>query len=134
MPIALLAVVIAAAVNVDAAIDPRTALVNYAAIILSFMGGVHWGMAIDGKTMGGATPSSQAMRLALSTVPALIGWLASFFPFGIAISLLIGAFITLVVYDIWAAAQEWIPSWYPRLRLQLTTAVVAALTIAWGIG
>lgn len=134
LPFALLAVFIAAAQNVPDAIDPKTALINYAAIILSFMGGVHWGMSIGGKTIGGTTTSSQAMRLGLSTVPALVGWLATFFPFDIAVSLLTGAFIVLVVYDIWAATQEWTPSWYPRLRLQLTTAVVAALTFAWSSG
>lgn len=134
LPFALLAVFIATSVNVTGAIDPRNALIKYAAIILSFMGGVHWGIAIDGKTMGGTGTSSQPLRLGLSTVPALVGWVAIFFPFGIGVSLLIGAFLVLVVYDIWAATQEWIPSWYPRLRMQLTTAVVAALALAWSSG
>ena len=46
------------------------ALVAYAAVILSFLGAVHWGLAI-------ATATTTARhQLSLSTVPALLGWAA----------------------------------------------------------
>ena len=133
-PFALLAVVIAAAANVTDTIDPKPALIFYAAIILSFMGGVHWGLAISAAPIDGAATSPQATRLGLSTIPALVGWLATLVPFGMAVALLIGAFIALFAYDNWAATQGWTPAWYPRLRLQLTAAVVAALALAWSTG
>ena len=134
LPFALLAGLIEADVNVTDVVDPRAALITYAAIIISFMGGVHWGMAISDEASGGADSSTQALRLVFSIAPALVGWLATFFIFGVAVILLIGAFVVLVIYDIWAATQQWAPTWHPRLRMQLTTAVVAALALAWGSG
>ena len=51
------------------------ALMAYGATVLAFLGGVHWGFALD----EGSNQTSQALRarLVLGVVPSLIGWAAA---------------------------------------------------------
>lgn len=70
-------------------LDPlqsRTAievLISYGAVILSFLGAVHWGFAlresahpVDGVPLSPAKQGAERELLAFGVVPALIGWLA----------------------------------------------------------
>ena len=100
------------------------ALIAYAAVILSFMGAVHWGMAID------LASKAQEKRLSLSVIPALTGWLALLAPVNYGYSLLIVAFSLLCIVDSLLAKQHATPLWYPSLRIPLTTVVVCSLIIA----
>ena len=99
----------------------------YGAVILSFMGGIHWGLAM-GPT--GTTPPNQSRRLMLSVVPALIGWLALLLspPAGLAVLAL--AFVILLVFDLKATQIGYAPSWYPRLRIPVTSVVVLSLSVS----
>ena len=103
------------------------ALVLYGVVILSFMGGAHWGLA---RAAADASPRLSALRLAFSVVPALAGFVLSFLPAVAALVGLSAAFIALLAYDIAAARAGAAPAWYPALRLQLTGAVVICLLIA----
>jgi hypothetical protein len=55
------------------------ALAAYGAVILSFLGGIHWGLAIaeSGRARRNGASSS---RLTVSVVPALVGWCALLLP------------------------------------------------------
>ena len=55
------------------------ALTAYGAVILSFLGGIHWGLAIAGSGADGRKNETSS-RLVLSVVPSLIGWGALFLP------------------------------------------------------
>eukprot|EP01035_Chromulina_nebulosa_P039676 gene39676-53637_t len=50
------------------------ALLAYGAVILSFLGGIHWGLAI--RDHRGANMERLWARLILSVVPSLAGWIA----------------------------------------------------------
>ncbi len=53
------------------------ALVAYGATILSFLGGIHWGLAIGTQTIGtqgGAGRPKLPARLILSVIPSLAAW------------------------------------------------------------
>jgi hypothetical protein len=101
-------------------------LLAYGAGVLSFLGGIHWGMAL-------ATDESGRQRLSLGVLPGFLGWLtlaASFYTGRptIGIALQIALFIL-------AAAAEWrgqllggIPAGYAVLRIGVTVAIVAILT------
>jgi len=104
------------------------ALAVYGAVILSFLGGVHWGLAIAGF---GPTAGDGASfrRLALSVTPSLIGWGAMFLPRPAGLLLLAVAFACLLVFDSQASRKVQAPAWYPRLRLPLTAVVVASLML-----
>ncbi|MDE2465512.1 MAG: DUF3429 domain-containing protein [Alphaproteobacteria bacterium] len=101
------------------------ALLTYGAVILSFMGGIHWGFALTPLVR--AAPSH---RLLLGVIPALIGWTATLLPQNIGLCLLALAFAVLPGLDLAAIRTGAAPSWYGRLRVPVTVVVVAALLAA----
>jgi hypothetical protein len=101
------------------------ALVAYGAVILSFLGGIHWGLAIGSAV---TPPSGRLLpRLVLSVIPSLLGWIA----------VLIGGAAGLVILAIGVAAMLFIdlratrlgqaPPWYPKFRIPLSLVVTTAL-------
>ena len=104
--------------------DAGLALIGYGAVILSFLGGVHWGLA---------APAGRPLQIGLSVVPSLVGWLAllvaNLHAAGPALWLLAAAFAILLAGDLFAARCGLTPAWYPRLRVPLTLIVVACLII-----
>ena len=103
----------------------RQALVLYALAILSFLGGIRWGIA-----MNYADQPIALRDFVLSVVPALVGWAAVLFAPGAALWLLTGAFVVLGLYDYGLACRTVAPEWYGRLRLGLSAAVSATLAVA----
>ena len=69
-----------------------SALAAYAVAILSFMGGVQWGMAMD--------RDSSPVRLAASVVPALVAWAGFLLGGRPGLWLLAAAFAGLLAYDL----------------------------------
>ena len=106
-------------------------LVQYGLIILSFMGGAQWGLAMRAAN---SDDGVEGWRLAISVFPALAAFSLSFLPAGAALLGLAGAFVALLGYDVSAARAGVAPAWYPALRLQLTAAVVVCLLIAATFG
>jgi hypothetical protein len=104
----------------------RTALVAYGAVILSFMGGVDWGLA-----MGRARPGLGDWRAyGISIFPALLAWLSLALPSRAALGGLTFALGLLLAYDLWSAGRGEAPAWYPRLRAPLTLSAMACLALA----
>jgi hypothetical protein len=100
------------------------ALLGYGAVILSFMGAVHWGLAMS------AAGEGAGRQLALSVVPALLGWSALLLPPSYGYALLLLGFAGLCLVDRAAGRVGMVPDWYPPLRVALTTGVVASLLLA----
>lgn len=117
--------------NADAAGLALRALVVYGAIILSFMGGAQWGLAMAAVGEG---PSALARRLAVSTLPALAAFGLAALASRTALIGLAAVFAALLVYDVSTARSGVAPPWYPALRSQLTAAVVACLLVAAAFG
>jgi hypothetical protein len=105
-------------------IEPFTghSLLIYGAVILSFMGGVHAGLALRD-----AEPAQE--RLAASAIPALVAWLAALAGGWTGLVMLAGAFAILLAYDIAATRRGAAPHWYPGLRWPLTIVVVLLLLL-----
>ena len=99
-----------------------SALAAYAVAILSFMGGVQWGMAMD--------RDSSPVRLAASVVPALVAWAGFLLGGRPGLWLLAAAFAGLLAYDLHTVRTGAAPSWYPHLRWPLTAIVVVCLLVA----
>lgn len=104
--------------------DIHHALLTYAAIILSFMGAIHWGVAIDIKS------DKQKFQLGTSVIPPLLAWLALLLPLNYSYSILIVAFSLLCVFDCRMTKHSHLADWYPTLRVPLTTIVVATLIMS----
>lgn len=101
------------------------ALLAYAAVILTFMGAVHWGLAMHSAHL------ARDRQLALSVVPALIAWVTLLLPPLGAYPVMLFSFAVLNAADRRAVAAGAAPAWYPSLRLPLTVAVVTSLGVAW---
>lgn len=96
------------------------AVAAYAAIILSFLGGVHWGLALRDA-------EADSSHYIISVVPSLLAWLALLLPLGPALALLTICFVGQLVVDL---LRLQLPAWFRNLRALLTLLVVAGLVLA----
>jgi len=97
--------------------------VRFYTVILSFMGAVHWGLAMAQPTL------FSGYAYIISVIPALTAWLALSLPPAIDLLLLLSGFIFLYYYDMPLDKHGRLPQWYIPLRLRLTTAVTACLIL-----
>lgn len=97
------------------------ALIAYAAVILSFLGGTRWGAELAG-------PAPRSSILILSNLPALVAW-AALLPFDLPertrLSLLALALVMMWFWD-----RDRPPLWYPALRTTATVGAVLSLLLA----
>lgn len=95
-------------------------MVAYGGIILSFLGGIHWGRAL-------LQEHSDAPRiLNLAVLPSLLGLVVLLLPAVAALGLLIVGFVTLYQCD----ARAWRgQAWFTDLRGRMTGLVVVLLAI-----
>jgi hypothetical protein len=105
-----------------------TALVTYSAVILSFLGGIEWGLAIRDES---GTESTRVIALGLSTVSSLAAWAVLWLPspnwqVGSALAL----FVAVWVADQWMAERGLLPTWFVDLRTAVSALVAATLAVA----
>ena len=107
----------------DVSTFARQLIVPYGAIILTFMGGIHWGLAMCRCEIG-------TWPFTIGVCPSLVAVLALVLPYQLAVLTLGIGFIALLVVDFLIVARDYLPNWYGRMRLQLTLAVVVCLAAA----
>jgi hypothetical protein len=98
-------------------------LIAYSAVILSFLGGIRWGAALQ------ADPAIQPIQFILAVIPSLIGWIALLMPQNTAPSILLLAMMAQGISDVAGAQQRRLPPWFGRLRLLLTVIVSLSLLV-----
>ena len=98
------------------------ALAAYGAVILSFLGGIRWGLAM--------TRSGSAADYAVSVLPALIGWLLLPMPDPWRLAGLGLVAIALGPLDLKLVHAGHAPLWFARLRLVLSSGAGSALLLA----
>jgi len=101
------------------------ALLAYAAISLTFAGAIHWG-----RVLGQFNNSNQFPTQLFGVLAAFIGWAGLLLPREMGIPMLCAG-LTFV----WGTEQmlfsDDLPSWYRKLRNQLTGGAVLAMLIGW---
>lgn len=105
-------------------------LFAYGAIILSFVGALHWGFAMTAGPL--CIESARHQRDACfvwSVVPALIAWLALLLAPLLSSLLLIAGFIAHYLQDRRLAADAGLPAWYLPLRLRLSAVACFCLGV-----
>ncbi len=110
--------------------DTRFVLRTYGAVILSFLGGIQWGLAIRNSDGNARSRSDLSPMLALSVVPSLIGWVGLLAEETVGFGLLIMGFALVLICDVLIVNRGMGPRWYLRLRYPLTGFVISCLTIA----
>lgn len=90
--------------------------IAYGAVILSFVGAVHWGRALGAGRM-------PVMRMSIGILPALLAWAALLLPARPAAWLLLAGFVALRAWEASPPVAQTLPAWYRQLRTRLTLAV-----------
>ena len=106
-------------------------MIDYGAVILSFLGAVHWGFALE---PGGMVRDARAndQRLVFGVLPALIGFLALLCvsPLGaprLALAILIAGFFATILAETVGKGRELVPARYLVLRWMVSLVVLVVL-------
>jgi hypothetical protein len=99
------------------------AVVAYGAVIASFVGAVHWGLALS------AGKERASTLYLVSVLPSLAGWLALLLAPRTGLLLLIAVFVLVWAYERATLWPSLFPDWFPALRTRLTAIAVATLAI-----
>ena len=104
------------------------ALVAYGAVILAFLGGVHWGFALQDPAGAG-----ERRRLTLGVVPSLTGWVALLLAMAVraeaGLALLLIGMIGTIVVEVRAQRAGLMPPGYLNLRYGLSGVVILVLVV-----
>ena len=104
------------------------ALVTFAAIILSHLGGIEGGLALREEAGNDRT---RAVALLVSAAPALAAWGILWLPSPqLQVGSALALFVAVWAADLWLARQGLIPSWFVDMRTAVTAAVCVILGVA----
>lgn len=92
----------------------------YGGLILSFLGGARWGMAVTK-----AEPRAAVITLAM--LPSLVALALLLIPPDLRRVQLLGLAAALGLHWLWDLRGEGLPAWYARLRTPLTAGAVIGL-------
>ena len=106
--------------------DRLTFIITYAAIILSFLGGIHWGIGMLKRSHTDPSVESK-LRFFISVIPSILGWVSLFLYEYHAIILLTLSFLLILLYDFISFRLNNFFQWYLFLRIILTFIVITSL-------
>ncbi|KAI1324410.1 hypothetical protein F5Y16DRAFT_381122 [Xylariaceae sp. FL0255] len=100
---------------------------GYGAVIISFLGAIHWGLEYAEKK-----PDSQRARFRYGTgvMASVVAWPTLFMPVEFALTGQFAAFVALYFADARATVKGWAPSWYSTYRFILTAVVGVAIVLS----
>jgi len=98
--------------------------VGYGAVILSFLGAIHWGLEF--ASFGGNSPYR---RYFLGILAPALAWPTVFMPYDIALLTQFLGFTGMYFADARATTLGWAPRWYTTYRFLLTFIVGACIVI-----
>jgi hypothetical protein len=114
--------------DADTATRMLAALIGYAAVILAFAGGIHWGFELQSRQQ---VSFVQRARLGLGILPPLIGWIALLLSivvaYWVSLIVLIAAYIGTVLVEQEAGRRDLLPPRYLWLRWGFTLVAVAMM-------
>lgn len=120
-----LALTLASAGDVHHRLVWSEVLVGYGAVILSFVGALHWAFAMLGNGLDAATRRATYLW---SVVPALLAWPATWLATSTACIVLGLGFVAHLLQDRRLARSLELPAWYLPLRCRLTVVATLALS------
>lgn len=100
------------------------ALVAYAAVVLTFIGALHWAFAM---MIPHPSRREQWQLMGWSAIPAITAWFAMVLPVNLDLGLLIAVYWLHYAVDLQVAQRRAIPAWYLPLRTLLTLGATLAL-------
>lgn len=109
--------------------DKARVQVAYGATILSFLGGIHWGLASAVVTGGAVASPSAALSLQYgwSVVPSLVAWPALLLDERHGAKVLAAAVAGALAVDLACAQRSLFPRWMIPMRIALSTCASMSL-------
>ncbi len=98
-------------------------IIGYGAVILSFLGGIQWGVGLK------AAPRAW-LPYSVAILISLTGWVAMLLPPLWGIALLASGFVCAFIYDAISVGVFHLPGWFLGLRSLLTVSVMSCLALA----
>ncbi len=102
------------------------ALSYYGAVILTFVGALHWAYALKRNAHG----REAWLQYAFSVAPALIAWLSLLFPVWTALKLQATGLLICCLFDRSMSRYDPVPAWFLHLRAGLTLVGSVSLVLA----
>jgi hypothetical protein len=117
----------AVAPNTITSLPAAQALIVYGAVVLSFLGAVHWGF-----TLATENDPAERPRLLLGVAPAVAGWATAAISIYaveplLGIALIIGLLLLAAAIEWRMHKRGWVPGGYITMRIALTGLVAAIL-------
>jgi hypothetical protein len=105
----------------------RHFLITYAAIILSFVGALHWSFAM---LLHDLPQDKQKWTFIWSVIPSLVAWIALSIPQFYSFFLLAAFFVLNLIKDKTLSNTVELPNWYITLRRNLTFVATSCLLVS----
>jgi hypothetical protein len=99
---------------------------GYGAVILSFVGALHWAFAMRSNSVGGAA----WRRYGASVLPAIAGWLTLQAPVSTGLRIEAALLVVFLVVERRWLAEPLLAEWYAPLRGLLTAVAATALLVS----
>jgi hypothetical protein len=104
------------------------AVIAYGAVILSFLGGIHWGLAAMNER------HANWLSLGWGVTPSLIAWGALFLQPSLGLILLVIGFLAAAIIDFRIFASSIDNAWFGKLRTVLSIGTITALLLTLSFG
>ena len=110
------------------ALNAYLQLIQFGALILTFVAAIQWGFGLTAVTRQISTPT---WWFPTTLLPMILAWLALAIPEPISKILLLAAgFAIAFLLDTISHSRGYAPPWYKRLRKFLTLGVLVSLAVA----
>lgn len=110
----------------SSSITAQFSLCAYGAVILSFLGGIRWGVAMQHTAM-----ISDWVVVGLAMVPSLLAWAGLVLGPAVGIPMVVAGLLVQYAVDFKSTKTGVTPSWFLSLRTFLTTGAVVSLIVGW---
>ena len=102
--------------------------ITYGAVILSFLGGIHWGLAAMNERY------ANWVSLGWGVTPPLIAWGALFLPPSLGLIVLVTGFLVAAIIDFRVFTSTIHNTWFGELRTVLSIGTITALLLTLLLG
>ncbi len=100
------------------------AFITYAAVIIGFVGAVHWGFLLKADDI-----VNKNLLLSLSVLPGLIGWSALLLNQQLALIIFALSYPLVFIYEKVTSLKNIFPDWYMSMRVKLTCCVTLMVLV-----
>lgn len=100
---------------------------GYGAVIISFLGAIHWGLEYAEKA---SDLARTRFRYGMGVAASIVAWPTLLLPIEYGLTTQFMAFVALYFADSRAATRGWTPKWYGQYRFMLTAIVGLSIFVS----